>query len=99
MSAHDAKVSTVSGQISLDESSGRVRAQTVSGTVRVGTQRNGDVAVQTISGSVRISVPQGIRQDTNLHTLVGRPHLDCETGSDCRIVVRSMSGQIDVSPA
>jgi DUF4097 and DUF4098 domain-containing protein YvlB len=98
-SARDARVSTVSGQILLNEASGHVRARTVSGTVRVGTQRNGDVAVQTISGSVKINVPLGVRPDTELRTLTGRPHLDCETGSDCRIAVRSLSGQIDVSPA
>lgn len=98
-SAHDALMSTVSGQIQLDEASGHVRAQTVSGTVRVGTQRNGDVAVQTLSGSVKISVPHGVRPDTRLRTLTGRPRIDCEPGNDCRIAVRSMSGQIDISPA
>jgi hypothetical protein len=97
--ARDARVSTVSGQIHLNEASGKVRARTVSGTVRVGTQRNGDVAVQTISGSVKIHVPDGIRPDTHLRSLTGRPHIGCEPGSDCRIAVRSMSGQIDVSPA
>jgi hypothetical protein len=97
--ARDARVSTVSGQITLNDATGHVRAQTVSGTVRVGTQRNGDVAVQTISGSVKINVPHGIRPDTQLRTLVGRPHIECEQGSDCRIAVRSMSGQIDVLPA
>jgi len=96
--ARDAKVSTVSGGITLTDSSGKVRAQTVSGTVDVGTQRHGDVAVQTISGSVKIHVPPGVRPDTELRTLTGRPRVECEKGHDCRIAVRSLSGQINVTP-
>jgi len=95
-SAHDAKVSTISGQIRLDETSGSVRAQSVSGTVEVGTQRDGDVAVQTVSGSVKIEVPEGIRPDASLTSMTGRPRCDCPEGNDCRIAVRSLSGKIEI---
>jgi hypothetical protein len=98
-SARDALLSTVSGKITLDEASGKVRAQTVSGSVHVGSQRNSDVAVQTLSGSVKIAVPHGLRPDTRTKSLTGRPRVECEPGSDCRIAVRSMSGKIEISPA
>lgn len=99
ISARDARVSTVSGQIRLEETTGSVRAQSVSGTIEVGTQRDGDVAIQTISGAVKVEVPKGIRPMALLRSMSGRPRCDCEQGSDCRIAVQSISGRIEVVPA
>jgi DUF4097 and DUF4098 domain-containing protein YvlB len=94
--ARDAQLSTISGTISLEETTGKVRAQTVSGSVDVGTERDGNVAVQTMSGSVRVAVPSGVRPHTRLLSMTGRPRVECEEGSDCQIAVRSMSGRIEV---
>ena len=95
-SACDAYVSTISGAILLGKTARKVRAQTVSGQVRVGTQNDGDVAVQTLSGSVTVAVPEGVRPEARLASMVGRPRCDCPEGSDCRIAVRSVSGRIEV---
>lgn len=94
--ARDARISSISGKIRIDETTGTVRAQTVSGNVELGTERDGDVAVQTMSGSVRVAVPDGVRPQTRLSSLSGRPRSECEEGSDCQIAVRSLSGKIEV---
>lgn len=94
--AGDAFVSTISGSIRLGKAARKVRAQTVSGGVRVGTQSDGDVKVQTLSGTVTVEVPEGVRPETRLASLTGRPRSDCPEGDDCRIAVRSVSGAIEV---
>ena len=98
-STGDAYVSTISGSIRLDKTSRKVRAQSVSGQVRVVTQNAGDVKVQTLSGSVTVEVPIGVRPETRLKSKTGRPHSECPEGSDCRIAVRSFSGKIEVVSA
>ncbi len=95
-SAGDAYVSTISGSIRLAKTARKVRAQSVSGQVRVATQSAGDVAVQTLSGSVTVEVPDGVRPETRLKSATGRPRSECQEGSDCRIAVRSFSGRIEV---
>jgi ferric-dicitrate binding protein FerR (iron transport regulator) len=96
--AEDADLSTVSGRVRLDSSSGSIQVRTASGSVEVGTEGGGDVDVQTISGSVRVEVPEGVRPAAELRSRAGRCRCECPEGRDCRIVVSSMSGKIEVLP-
>lgn len=98
-SAGDARVTTFSGEVRLDEALGDVQAQSASGRIEIGLRGKNDVAVQTMSGSVRVAVPPGVRPHMRLRALTGRPHSDCEEGTDCEIRVQSLSGTIEVVPA
>jgi DUF4097 and DUF4098 domain-containing protein YvlB len=96
--AGDAQLSTISGRIRLDNATGKVRMRTVSGKVQLGTEGKGDVAVETMSGSVQVEVPAGVRPQTRLRSLTGKPKCGCEEGDDCRISISSMTGKIEVKP-
>jgi len=96
--AENADVATVSGKVSVDASSGSVNVKTASGSVAIGASGQNDVAVQTLSGSVTVRVPRGTRPAAFLRSLTGKPRLDCEAGTDCRVAVSTMSGKIEVVP-
>jgi DUF4097 and DUF4098 domain-containing protein YvlB len=93
-SADRAEVATTSGRISVEQASGDVRVRSTSGTVDVGSTGSGDVEVDTISGAVTVRLPPGVHPDARLETFSGKPRCECDEGSDCCVVIRTMSGDI-----
>ena len=58
-----------------------------------------DVVVGTLSGSVKVGVAPGLRPNTRLKSLSGKPRVSVETGNDCVIAVSTLSGQIELTEA
>jgi DUF4097 and DUF4098 domain-containing protein YvlB len=92
------------GSIDLEGSSGTVvahsvgggRVRTKSGNVSVGLDRAADLEVRGGSGKTEISVPRGVAPELRLRTISGNVDRDLDTGHDCIISVRTVSGSITV---
>ena len=96
-SADRAEVWTISGGVEVGEASSDIQVRSVSGKVEIGARGQGPVAVQTVSGSVRVELPEGTRPEAHLKSLK-EPVCGCPPGSDCRVDVSSMTGNIEVVP-
>ncbi|MEO9254098.1 MAG: hypothetical protein ABI305_01040, partial [Tepidiformaceae bacterium] len=89
------EVATGSGSVSIRLASGRVRIRTSSGGVDLGGDGCQDMAVQSISGSVRVRLPGHVRPAAHLLSKQP-PRCELQAGDDCRIMVQTMNGRIEV---
>jgi DUF4097 and DUF4098 domain-containing protein YvlB len=89
-------VAGMSGHVEIDEADHAI-IRTMSGRVDLGTKSDGRVEVRTLSGKVHVAVPRARRPATQLKSLAGRVHCECEVGNDGEIDVATTSGAISVT--
>lgn len=85
-----------SGSVSVDRVEGSVRVRGVSGSVDVNANARGAIEVETMSGSITITLPTGCRPHVRAKSHSGRTRLECESGTDCEVAARTLSGGITV---
>lgn len=95
-SAGSAEVHIGSGSVNLDHVEGSVVARAVSGSVTVDAGAAGPVLVETMSGSITVTLPPNCRPNVRAKSMSSRPRVECESGDDCDVKVRTMSGGISV---
>lgn len=83
-----ADVTTRSGRIAISGVRGNVRAHCVSGRVAVELDRAADVDAETVSGSIDVRYPPGVTPR--------RTDDSDETGGDCVLRARAVSGRVTV---
>jgi DUF4097 and DUF4098 domain-containing protein YvlB len=88
-----AHVTTKSGRITLRSVHGPVRAHCISGRIEIAMATAADVDAETVSGRISVTVPKGVRA----RVMADRTQADVPEEFDCTVVVRSVSGRIDVS--
>lgn len=91
-----AELCTVSGTVSIAKAGGPVLIKTVSGDVDLHCAGPNDVAVHTISGGIVVRLPAGVHPAAHIRSLRGHPRFDLAQGHDCDLVIRTLSGKIDV---
>jgi hypothetical protein len=91
-----AEVMMGSGRIKIASVVGALRVRAVSGSVQVVSQGRGPIEVETMSGSIAISLPPGCHPDVRARSVSSRPRVDLSPGTDCQVVVRTLSGDIVV---
>jgi DUF4097 and DUF4098 domain-containing protein YvlB len=91
-----AEVMMGSGRVVVASVDGAVKVRAVSGSVDVGALGHGPIEIETMSGSITISLPSGCRPDLRARSLSSRPRVELPSGTDCQVVVRTLSGEIVV---
>jgi DUF4097 and DUF4098 domain-containing protein YvlB len=91
-----AEVMMGSGTVVVASVEGALKVRAVSGSVDVAAQGHGPIEIETMSGSITISLPPGCRPDLRARSLSSRPHVELSPGTDCQVVVRTLSGGITV---
>ena len=95
-SAGSVEIHIGSGRIKVDHVDGAVSVRAVSGSVTVEAGGGGPIEVETMSGSITVVLPSGCKPDVRAKSLSSRPKIECETGHDCKVAVRTLSGGITV---
>lgn len=96
-SAGQAMATTVSGRVRIGWVSGEARVKAASGRIELGLKPGGVAAVESLSGSITVRVPKGCHPEVRARTRSGNPEIAVEAGTDCRLMVRSLSGRIQVT--
>ncbi len=95
-SAESVEVHIGSGRVVVDHVEAEASVRAVSGSVRIDADGRGPILIETMSGSVKVSLPSGCKPSVRAKSLSSRPKIDCDTGDDCRVSVRTLSGSISV---
>jgi DUF4097 and DUF4098 domain-containing protein YvlB len=88
-----ADVTTRSGRIQLRAAHGPTRVHCVSGRIELQMAGPFDVHAETVSGRVAVELPAGVRA----RVVTDGPDPDDVDPFDCVVVVRSLSGRVDVT--
>lgn len=91
-----ASAGTMSGSITIERVAGRLKARSVSGSIRAACDCEGEIAVKTVSGKVYLELPSGTALDTRFKTLSGKVRNPFPVGQDCRLEAMSISGSIEL---
>jgi DUF4097 and DUF4098 domain-containing protein YvlB len=95
-SGGDVEIALLSGKIEVGDVR-KVRVRAASAPVSLGVR--GDTEVETISGRVRVAVARGLRPLVRSRSLSGRRRNTCPEGNDLQVLIRTISGDIEVVPA
>ncbi len=90
-------VASVSGAVKVVDANGEVRVNTVNGTVDVSMGNASDARADSVSGAVNIRLPVGVRPSSSLLSLSGSCVCEVETGDDCSVTGRTVSGRITIT--
>jgi len=98
----------VSGDLAIDAADTDLSAKTVSGDQRIGAVREGQIKLQSVSGDVRVGVRPGTRLHLDVNSTSGdvsseldvkdRPS-DTPSGSEARLVAKTVSGDVEITRA
>lgn len=83
-----------SGDISVDQVTGELVARTTSGDVRIDKFSGAFMTVESVSGDVSASFVTPITGTYDLRTVSGDVHLMIPDGSDCRVALSSLRGEV-----
>ena len=98
----------VSGDFAIDDAGTDLSAKTVSGDQRIGAVREGQIKLQSVSGDVRIGIRRGTRVHLDVNSTSGdvSSELDVKdspseapSGSDARLVAKTVSGDVEITRA
>ena len=98
----------VSGDFAIDDAQSDLSAKTVSGDQRIDAIRQGQITLQSVSGDVRIGVRPGTRLHIDANSVSGDvgSELDVKdapsetpSGSEARLQVKTVSGDIEITRA
>ena len=95
-SVGSASAGTMSGSITIERVAGRLKARSVSGTIKAACDGEGAIGVKTVSGKVHLELPAGTELETRFKTLSGKVRNPFPAGHDCRIEAMSISGTIEL---
>jgi hypothetical protein len=83
--------------VHVDRVDGAATVRAVSGSVTLEAGGQGPIEVETMSGTVTVVLPQGFRPNVRAKSLSSRPRIDCPSGDDCSVRVRTLAGGITVT--
>jgi DUF4097 and DUF4098 domain-containing protein YvlB len=94
--AGSAEIHIGSGRVVVDHVEAAASVRAVSGSVTIEAGGRGPIQIETMSGSINVTLPNGCKPSVRAKSLSSRPKIDCETGEDCRVTVKTLSGAVSV---
>jgi len=83
-----------SGDISVENLRGNINARTASGSVTFAKVSGKTVAVESVSGDVSIDLTSPVSGSLNVRTVSGSVSLSVPDGSDCRVSLSTLRGDV-----
>jgi len=83
-----------SGDISVENLRGNINARTASGSVTFEKVSGKTVAVESVSGDVSIDLTSPVSGSLNVRTVSGSVSLSVPDGSDCRVSLSTLRGDV-----
>ncbi len=83
-----------SGDIHLESVAGNINSRTASGDVTLRRCQGKVIAVESISGDVHVDLDEPVVGNLNVRTVNGNAHIDLPDGSDCRVSLSTLRGQV-----
>lgn len=84
-----------SGDLTLRRVKGNVFARTTSGDVNISAFEGKTASVETVNGDVKAKFANPINGSVNIRTVSGDCDLTLPTGSDCRVALSTLRGDVE----
>ncbi|RYG23049.1 hypothetical protein EON82_15265 [bacterium] len=85
---------TKSGDLAMRAIKGNVNARTAAGDISLKESAGKVVALESVSGNVRVDLVEPVTQSLNVRTVNGNVEIDVPDGSDCRVSLSSLRGDV-----